>query len=354
MVQLRHFEGNAAMLRRLARSKIIVRAHYQSDKIRSRMLFLRSVPHMTVIIALFLFSLVYCFSGLAPFPWIRFSACANDGSSRNLEKEGGILDGFTHTAIRRLRSPHWTNLLTLVVVPGHAIFVGNKWDEKSIREERNWVLEPFQKGQVSTFLKHIRKGVELAANDSSALLLFSGGQTRERAGPRSEGLTYWMIADSARWFGYGSKGVKNRSLAEEYARDSMENVLFSICRFRQVVGRYPMAIKIVGFGFKKARFVNMHRRSLRFPVHRFEYHGVDPVGFETDPRSAGERANALELFSRDPYGCNMVGLTRKKEQRNPNLRYHPYPQGCPEIAELFRYCGPSIFTGPLPWGTLHI
>jgi len=47
-------------------------------------------------------------------------------------------------------------------------------------------------GKAQSFLDHIRLGIEEAAADPEAMLLFSGGQTRREAGPRSEGLSYWV------------------------------------------------------------------------------------------------------------------------------------------------------------------
>jgi hypothetical protein len=54
-------------------------------------------------------------------------------------------------------------------------------------------------GQTESFVDHIRRGVETAAADPDSLLLFSGGVTRRDAGPRSEGQTYWLVADAAQW-----------------------------------------------------------------------------------------------------------------------------------------------------------
>ena len=51
-----------------------------------------------------------------------------------------------------------------------------------------WALLDYQKetdGQTHSFLEHILLGVEETAKDASALLLFSGGQTRKSAGPRA-------------------------------------------------------------------------------------------------------------------------------------------------------------------------
>lgn len=67
-------------------------------------------------------------------------------------------------------------------------------------------------GEAQSFLDHIQLGVETAAADPAALLLFSGGQTRKAAGPRSEGLSYWMAAEAAGWFGLD--GVRSRAYTE--------------------------------------------------------------------------------------------------------------------------------------------
>lgn len=279
----------------------------------------------------------------------RATLCAGTSSPASKYASSDLLfDRFAESASEKLRRPAWTELSTLVMVAGHAVFTGKSWDKQSLQNEDNWILEPYQRGQVSTFLKHIQHGVEIAANDSSALLLFSGGQTRDGAGPRSEGMTYWLVADAENWYGKGT--VRDRALAEEYARDSIENLLFSICRFNQVVGRYPHTIKVISFGFKEVRFVDIHRKALRFPRHRFEFYGIDPDG--TDAMrvlSARERAQAIRPFVGDPYGCNTAVLSDKKETRNPYMRFHPYPQGCPELTELFSFCGRSIYHGPLPW-----
>lgn len=101
----------------------------------------------------------------------------------------------------------------------------------------------YQRGQVSTFVRHIELGVRLAREDGEALLIFSGGETRYEAGPRSEAQSYWIAAKHAHWWrddpAAGSDegdSVSSRTVTEEYARDSFENLLFSICRFKEVTG----------------------------------------------------------------------------------------------------------------------
>ena len=41
-----------------------------------------------------------------------------------------------------------------------------------------------------------------------------------------------------------SDNVRQRTLTEEHARDSFENLLFSICRFRELTGVYPRNITV--------------------------------------------------------------------------------------------------------------
>lgn len=48
------------------------------------------------------------------------------------------------------------------------------------------------------------------------------------AGPKSEGESYFFVADHYDW--WGKPDLRARALTEEYARDSFENLLFSICR----------------------------------------------------------------------------------------------------------------------------
>eukprot|EP00999_Lentomonas_sp_LEN2_P002741 NODE_612_length_1328_cov_75.006661_g573_i0.p1 GENE.NODE_612_length_1328_cov_75.006661_g573_i0~~NODE_612_length_1328_cov_75.006661_g573_i0.p1 ORF type:complete len:316 (+),score=35.28 NODE_612_length_1328_cov_75.006661_g573_i0:135-1082(+) len=231
----------------------------------------------------------------------------------------------------------------LVMVAGHSVFMNKDWTN-DIMSDESWYLVDFQKNQAGVFVNHIRRGVELAAQDPYSMLLFSGGQTRPDAGPRSEAQSYWMVAAYQNWF--HKVGVEQKAFTEEYARDSFENLLFSICRFQELTGNYPAKITVVGFEFKKSRFVNQHRAALRYPVEDFFYEGIDPE--QPGSNVAGEAQNSAEPFRADPYGCHEP-LSAKKSGRNPYHRVPSYPLTCPELSELFAYCGQSIFDGPLPW-----
>ena len=66
-----------------------------------------------------------------------------------------------------------------------------------------------------------------------------------------------------------------RATTENYALDSYQNLLFSISRFHEYTGRFPENITIIGYGFKRDRFVDLHRAAIRWPLDRFQYIGID-------------------------------------------------------------------------------
>lgn len=237
-------------------------------------------------------------------------------------------------------------LQNLVMVAGHSIYTSSSCGK--IEKEESWFLESYQKnpGQAATFVTHIQEGVEIAARDDSALLLFSGGETRKDAGPRSEAQSYWAVADFKGWFGK-EENVKWRALTEEHARDSFENLLFSVCRFRELTGTYPQNITVVSYDFKEERFAHLHRSAIGFPESRFFYAGTPATSNAKAAALKGEELVRTQ-FLRDPYGCRRP-LYDKKLKRDPFHRSIPYPNGCPEIEALFRYCGPTPYPGTLPW-----
>ncbi|KAG5189225.1 hypothetical protein JKP88DRAFT_206340 [Tribonema minus] len=242
-------------------------------------------------------------------------------------------------------------LLThLIMVPGHAITMGDGLAAAPETDEAWHLLDYQREHDVGiTFVDHIQGGVTLAAADTAALLLFSGGQTRADAGPKSEGFSYFAVAEANSW--WGQPQVRGRAASEEFARDSFENLLFSVARFREITGHYPEKITIVGYDFKRDRYVNQHAAALRYPARAVSYLGIAPRGarFDTAGATAGEAAHAALPFKTDPYGCGSPVLADKRRDRNPYAREPPYPLTAPEMAELLRWCGPGIYAGALPW-----
>mmetsp|Transcript_1408 Transcript_1408/g.2106 ORF Transcript_1408/g.2106 Transcript_1408/m.2106 type:complete len:326 (-) Transcript_1408:378-1355(-) len=246
----------------------------------------------------------------------------------------------------------WRECKDLIVVAGHSVFTGANFEDADDFKSP-WILMSYQEKQLPAFLNHIRAGVEIAANNEKALLVFSGGETRLEGGPRSEAQSYWWVADAHGWFGKPSS-VRDRAVTEEHARDSFENLLFSICRFKEVVGSYPETITVISFTFKKQRFETLHREAIRWPSDKFHYVGVDVDQNHPMPQDVydGEKKNSLIPFKKDPYGCQGV-LALKKSTRNPFKKQISYPKGCPDIAGLFNHCDETLYEGPLPWTSNH-
>jgi hypothetical protein len=72
---------------------------------------------------------------------------------------------------------------------------------------------------------------------------------------------------------------------QEHARDSFENVLFSLCRFYELTGHYPAAITAVTYTLKQRRFEEVHRAAVRFPASNFTF-----IGTPVPPAAKGAEA----------------------------------------------------------------
>lgn len=235
--------------------------------------------------------------------------------------------------------PGARGLRNLVLVAGHAI--PHRFDR--LDSDDSWYLKHFQAGEGRLYVGHVRRGVETAAADPDALLIFAGGQTDAAAGPRSEGQGYWMVADHFGWFGHPE--VRERSTTEEFSNDSFTNVLYGACRFREYTGHWPDFVTAVGWKFKGPRF-DQHREALRWPASRFQYIGVnDPPELAKNLPFEEMRR---EVFRMDPYGSGPEP-SEKRAARNAFRRQHGYAESCPEAADLLRYPGPELFDQPLPW-----
>lgn len=222
---------------------------------------------------------------------------------------------------------------------------------KATHSDDAWHLLSYQRNQgfPEIISSHIKAGIALLESNSLALLMFSGGQTRKDVGPISEAASYFYLAQANHWMAdEHMQGV----FLEEYARDSLENLMFSICRFREVSGRYPEHITVVGFDFKQQRFLTEHRLAIRYPESNFTYVGVasPPNKFNQAHAEAGEQV-ALAAFQSDLYGCADPALANKRMLRNPFKRTVPYDLSCPEMTKLLHWCGPGVVASEdVPWG----
>ena len=162
----------------------------------------------------------------------------------------------------------------LIIVAGHAIYTASDYSNQ-VDSASHWLLESYQTKQVHTYLSHIKRGLELASADERALLVFTGGFTRKAASAAdlTEGQSYQHVA--RHHFTSLYMPIADRITSEITSRDSFENLLHAICRFRERVGRYPQRIVVIGFEFKRRRFEQLHAAAVRWPKDRFEYVGID-------------------------------------------------------------------------------
>jgi hypothetical protein len=249
-----------------------------------------------------------------------------------------------------------THLKNLIVVACHAPFKETTLTVPERPEDDDaWVLQSFQLGEPPLYVAHARRGVELLRADPEALLIFSGGYTRREAGLRwSEAKTYWSIAKVSNWWNsckdeHESADFESRTALEDYSRDSFENLLFSLCRFQQVVGEYPQHVTLISWAFKQERF-DLHREAIHFPASRFRFDGFnEPIGLQAALR--GE-AVTLAAFRENRYGSNGT-IADKRSARNPFNRRHDF-QSCPGMKEFFQFLeecpnAHGEYRSSLPW-----
>lgn len=229
----------------------------------------------------------------------------------------------------------------LIIVPGHGIWKGTHKGE----HQDDWHLESFQKegNDHLIFVQHIETAMRIADSDLNAAVIFTGGMTKSVAGRVSEGGSYYSLAKELIGRLDVSGSVMERCYTEEYARDSFENVLFSIARFKQITTSYPARITITGFEFKRHRFMNLHLKTLQFDMEHVGYFGIDPQPpYDRDSKQRrlyfedlkrAEYKHAVVEFEKDPLGNGPV-LGAKKRSRNPFGRAHQYEETVPEL-ELF-------------------
>jgi len=229
-------------------------------------------------------------------------------------------------------SVNLTALRNLIVVPCHATLRMDVFGMDTA-EEVSWMLESHLRGKgiISMVTKHIRTALELASKDPQSLVLFSGGVTKKGSN-WSEGASYMQHAIRSQWWEYSGTTVLDRVFPEEDARDSFENILFSLCRFHALTANYPSHITIVGMDYKMKRFIGLHRVALRIPLSYLTYVGLPDGSHGLDD------SRSLRVFEKDPFGCE--GNAELRALRNPTHRGVPYydPGMCPALRPLLSYC----------------
>ncbi len=151
-------------------------------------------------------------------------------------------------------------------------------------------------------------------------------------------------------FGYwGHQEVKQRTVPEEFALTSLENILYVIALFKLKNGRWPEHLTMLGWKFKEERFW-LHAQAIQWPSNRFSYVGVNnPEGKALKDAILSE-ARLVARVKDDPL---MVGpeFATKRALRNPFGRKHPYRGLDHALDDLFDFLERHAFLSALPWAS---
>jgi len=170
----------------------------------------------------------------------------------------------------------------------------------------------------------LTKAVNLLINGDYDVLIISGGYTKiEVEKSEARGMLDW-VEDLGLW---PAKTRKSLILLEEYARDSFENILFSVCRFYQFFNEFPASVTSCTWEFNVERF-KIFAKKLRIPNFN-----VVPVGKREDQEKVAQKWT--DLAKRDPLYIKQADSEEKYLRRNPWKRDHPYSQISPVFRILF-------------------
>jgi hypothetical protein len=231
-------------------------------------------------------------------------------------------------------------ITTLCVLGGHGI---------PVKVDGKWKWIGVYPGEEPLLLEHIQAAVLQAASRRHICLVFSGGESREAAGRRSEAEGYFEMAKEHSWFGHAE--VEKRTLREPFARDSLENLIFSILLFFQTFGYWPTEIIVLGWIFKAERF-HLHRQAVKWPAARFNYIGVNnPAPGNLYAALAGEQAK-IEAVKRDLFLAGPEWAAQR-EMRDPFQRYHRYQKVHPAFDRIFELMDRNALIKEFDWNMVR-
>ena len=171
---------------------------------------------------------------------------------------------------------------------------------------------------VATYLDHIKAVAKLLQEGATDILIISGGATKPQI-EMSEAESYAKILQYLL-----PENLRAKVILEESAKDTLENLLFGICRAHQVTGQWPSSVTVISWVWKKER-IQLIANALRLPG--YSYLGVgDKVNPKTPEEIAAEIAD-------DPL-YRLPGLAGKRAERDPWKWPIPYGD-IPEFRTIF-------------------
>src|SRR4051812_35143340 len=129
----------------------------------------------------------------------------------------------------------------LLITAGHAIWNRNSW------------YGGFP-GEDAIYAAHVEEGVRMLRSGQYEYLAFSGGKTRPQLEKQTglvseaEGMNMFAVERGL------VSAEDKRIVVEPWARDSMENVFFSLLAYFDKTGRWPERVGIISWSSKGLRF----------------------------------------------------------------------------------------------------
>lgn len=173
--------------------------------------------------------------------------------------QGQILD--TSSSGSRMRR--------LLIVPGHGVYWNGHWHGLPFEDP---VLPRGHQGAVM-YERHVEEGLRALQDDGRYdVVAFSGGRTRGTASPEvanvSEAAGMQQFAIDA---GLLRQNLAPALVLEEWARDSFENVFFSILAYYRSTGEWPGFVGVISLAPKALRFVAIGC-GLALGADQFQFH----------------------------------------------------------------------------------
>lgn len=174
--------------------------------------------------------------------------------------------------------------------------------------DKGQIISEFQENR-DVYQQHLIESVKALSGGQFDSLIISGGFTKPNVlKSEAQGMLDWahdlnLAVD------------KKKIILEEYARDSFENVLFSVCRFYDVYKKYPNSVTVCSWKAKERRFAII-ANALKIPNYAF-------FGIAVNKGLEKAEAKLFETVKNDPF-FRSPELTEKRQMRDPWKKGNPY------------------------------
>jgi hypothetical protein len=176
--------------------------------------------------------------------------------------------------------------------------------------------------------EHIRESYNALKEGRYDVLIVSGGYTKYPV-EKSEARGYLDWSDD---LGLARTGL---IILEEHARSSVENLLFSMCRYYQYFNNWPEAVGACTLGWKKEWFEQVITLALCLP----NFYAISPKGEEEKLCQIGGRVgiNPREIAEKNKNRQDPLEIleTEKLQQRDFWKKGHSYADINDDFSRMF-------------------